>query len=100
MYATLEEWMATETIEERIPVAKVRDDLDAVIAQARKTKRPISVTENGREVVIIIDAAQYHKEREERELIRGILAGEDDIRKGRTMSHEEVEAMLDKLLAE
>jgi prevent-host-death family protein len=92
--------MATEIIEERIPIANVRDNIDAVIIQARKTKRPIVVTEDGGETVIIIDAAQYHKVREERELIRAILEGEDAIRAGKVVSMEEVEARLDAILAE
>ncbi|MGI8855639.1 MAG: type II toxin-antitoxin system prevent-host-death family antitoxin [Thermomicrobiales bacterium] len=92
--------MATEKVDEQISVANMRDDLDAVIAQARKTKRPIVVTDNGREAVIIIDAAQYHKESEERELIRGILEGEDAIRAGKVVSMEEVEAHLGAILAE
>jgi prevent-host-death family protein len=100
MYATPEGTMATETIEERIPITKVRDDLDAVIERARETKRPVVVTQDGREAVIIIDAAQYRKDIEERELLRGILAGEDAIRAGKVVSMEEVEAHLDAILAE
>ena len=75
--------MATETINERISVANVRDDLDAVIERARETKRPIVVTQNGNAAVVIIDAAQYQKEIQERELLRAILEGEDAIRAGK-----------------
>lgn len=92
--------MATETINERMSATKVRNDLDAVIDHAQETKRPIVVTQNGSAAVVIIDAAQYQKEIQERDLLRAILEGENDIRKGRTVSHEEVEAMLDELLAE
>jgi prevent-host-death family protein len=92
--------MATETVNERIPVADVRDDLDAVIERAQETKQPIVVIESGHEAVIIIDAAQYYKEREEYELIRAILEGEDAIRAGNVVSMEEVEARLDAILAE
>lgn len=92
--------MATETINERMPIADVRDNLNTVIEHARETKRPIVVTQNGSAAVVIIDAAQYQKEIQERDLLRAILEGENDIRKGRTVSHEEVEAMLDELLAE
>jgi predicted transcriptional regulator len=48
----------------------------------------------------IIDAPQYHMEREEHELIRAILEGEDAIRAGNVVSMEEVEARLDAILAE
>ncbi|MGI8855638.1 MAG: type II toxin-antitoxin system Phd/YefM family antitoxin [Thermomicrobiales bacterium] len=89
--------MATETIHEHIPVAKVRDDLDAIIDHAQETKQPIVVMRNGNAAVVIVDAAQYQQERESVAYLHAILQGllsEGGIR------HEEVEARLDSLLAE
>lgn len=91
--------MATETIEERIPVAKARDDLDRIIDHAQETKPPIIVTRDGKAVVVIIDAAQYAKELDERDILRAVLAGWRDVREGRVYALEEVEAELDELLA-
>jgi prevent-host-death family protein len=92
--------MVVNIIEDIIPITKVREQLGSVVDRARETKRPIIVTQNGSAAVVIIDAAQYQHEVQQRELLRAILEGEDDVRKGRTVSHEEVEAMLDELLAE
>jgi prevent-host-death family protein len=92
--------VAINTINEHIPIATARDDLDAIVQRARETKRPVVITYNGDPAVVLIDAVQYQKELQERDHLRAILAGEDDIRKGRIVSHEEVEAMLDDMLAE
>lgn len=92
--------MATETINERMPIADVRDNLNTVIEHARETKRPIVVTQNGSAAVVIIDAAQYQKEIQERDLFRALLEGEDAIRAGKVVSMEEVEARLDAILVE
>jgi PHD/YefM family antitoxin component YafN of YafNO toxin-antitoxin module len=92
--------MATEPVEEHIPVATMQNDLAAVIQRACTTKQPIVLMEDVCEAVVILDAGQYRREREEVEYLRGILAGEDDVRAGRTLSMEEVEAHLDALLAE
>ncbi len=89
--------MARETIEERIPVAKVRGNLDAVIAHARETKQPIVVTDGECEAVIIIDAAQYQKESEERETYRALVRG---LSSKKIYTLEEVEAELDATLHE
>ncbi len=89
--------MATETINERIPIADVRAALDTVIEHARETKRPIVVTQNGSAAVVIIDAAHYQQEQESAAYLRAILEGL--LSEGGT-SHEEVEAQLDALLAE
>lgn len=92
--------MATETVNEQISVASMRDDLDAVIERAQRTKQPIVVTRNGNAAVVLIDAVQYQKEKEERDILRAVLEGRQDIRQGRVYTLEEVEAELDALLAE
>ncbi len=89
--------MATEIINERMPIAKVRNDLDAVIDHAQETKQPIVVTRDGKAVVVIIDAAQYQQEQESAAYLRAILEGL--LSEGGT-SHDEVEAQHDALLAE
>ncbi len=97
---TRSEPMATETINERIPIADVRAALDTVIEHARETKRPIVVTQNGSAAVVIIDAAQYQREQESTAYLQGIVAGLEDLLAGRVVSEEAVEARLDALLAE
>jgi prevent-host-death family protein len=92
--------MATETVNEQISVASVRDDLDAVIERAQRTKQPIFVTRDGKATVVVVDAVQYQKEREERDILRAVLEGRQDVREGRVYTLEEVEAELDALLPE
>ncbi|MGI8690614.1 MAG: type II toxin-antitoxin system Phd/YefM family antitoxin [Thermomicrobiales bacterium] len=92
--------MATEMINERMPVTKVRDDLDAVIDHAQETKQPIVVTRDGKAAVVIVDFAQYQKEMDERDIFRAVLEGRRDVREGRVYTLEEVEAELDALLSE
>jgi prevent-host-death family protein len=92
--------MAIDIIEDIIPVTKVRDNLSAIIDRARETKRPIVVTQNGSAAVVLIDAAQYQKEMEERDFLRGILEAEADIRAGRVYTQDEVDAHIDAILNE
>jgi prevent-host-death family protein len=92
--------VAVNIIEDIIPITKVREQIGSVVERARETKRPIIVTQNGSAAVVIIDAAQYQKEMDERTLLRAILEGEDAIRAGKVVSMEEVEARLDAILAE
>jgi len=92
--------MAINIVEDIIPVTKVREQIGSAIERARATKRPIVVTQNGSAAVIIIDAAQYQREIQERDLLRAILEGEDALRAGKVVGMEEVEAHLDAILAE
>ena len=92
--------MVVNIVEDIIPITKVRDQLGSVVDRARETKRPIIVTQNGSAAVVIIDAVQYQREQEKVAYLKGIVAGLEDILAGRVISHEEVEARLDSLLAE
>ena len=89
--------MASETINEQISVADMRDDLDAVIERAQETKQPIVVTKDGNAAVVIIDAAQYQEEMEERETYYALVRG---LTSKKTYTLEEVETELDVLLHE
>ncbi len=89
--------MTINIVEDIIPVTKVREQIGSVIERARETKRPIVVTQNGSAAVVIIDAAQYQQEQESVTYLRAILEG---LLSEGGISHEEVEAQLDALLAE
>lgn len=89
--------MTINIIEDIIPVTKVRDNLSAILDHARETKRPIVVTQNGIAAVVILDAAQYQKEMEERDTYLAVARG---LSSKETYTAEEVEAELDALLSE
>lgn len=92
--------MIVDIIDDIIPITKVRDHIGSVVERVRETKRPIVVTQNGSAAVVILDAAQYQQQQEQIAYLEGIVAGLEDILAGRVVSHEEVEARLDALLAE
>lgn len=92
--------MAIDIIADIVPVTKVRENLSAIIERARETKRPVIVTQNGSAAVVVLDAAQYQKEMDERAYLQAIIDGLDDVMAGNVISHEEVEARLDAILAE
>lgn len=89
--------MAINIVEDIIPVTKVREQIGSVIERVRETKRPIVVTQNGSAAVVIIDAAQYQQEQESVAYLHAILEG---LLAEGGISHKEVEARLDALLAE
>lgn len=89
--------MTVNIVEDIIPITKVRDQIGSVVERARETKRPIIVTQNGKAAVVILDAAQYQKEMEERETYRAVARG---LSSKKSYTIEEVEAELDALLSE
>ncbi len=92
--------MAIDTAKDSISISEAEKDLRAIIARARETKQPVFITQDSGAAVVVLDATQYLKDMDERDLLRGILEGVDALRAGHVVSHEEVEAMLDRILAE
>jgi len=83
-----------------LTVAELRDNLDTVLQRARETTRPFLVTDGGNPVVIVINAKQYEREQESIAYLAAIIEGLTDIVGGRVVTHEEVEARLDRILEE
>lgn len=68
------------------------------IQQVKETKRPLALTVNGTAEVVVQDAATYQAmidDLERADLINAIMAGEADIRAGRTVDAEEFFAEMD-----
>lgn len=89
--------MAIDIIADIVPVTKVREHLSAIIARAKETKQPIVLTQNGSAAVVILDAAQYQKERDEATYLHALL---DGLLSEGEVSPEEVNARLDTIISE
>jgi prevent-host-death family protein len=78
-----------------VPIEALRNDCDAAIQRAQKTKQPIVVMQSGEAAVVIVDAAQYEKEMQERDTYLAVGRGLSSMR---TYTAEEIENELDALL--
>jgi prevent-host-death family protein len=61
-----------------------------LLEQVKETKHPLLITQRGKTVAVVIDAEEYQKQQEQLELINAIFKGKEDMRAGRTHTHEEV----------
>ena len=77
--------------------SEIPGKLDAVIKHTQETKKPVVVTQNGRAAVVVIDAAQYQKEMDERDIYLAVAQGLSS--KGK-FTPEEVGARLDAVFSE
>jgi len=86
--------------EGRLPLAEFTAHATALLERVRITGRPVIVTEAGDAAVVIMEAEQYRHMQRDRVRFRAILAGEQDVRLGQIVSHDDVEVRLTALLAE
>ena len=60
------------------------------------TKRPALLTSRGRGVAVVQSLSEYERGEEERQFMRGILQGLDDLESGRELDLAEVRRRLER----
>ena len=84
---------------DRIPVADLAHDTNAVLRRVRSSKRPLVITQRGRGTVVLLSMTAYEKAEHERELLRLLARGEKEIAKGTGFDLDKVFADADAILA-
>lgn len=77
-------------------------DLDAgtrrLVEQVRATGRPLRITEDGASTAVLLDAAAYEEQQRRLTLMEHLAHGRKDLDEGRTLTQEQVEALLEEWL--
>ena len=71
------------------PLSEFRANASRLIQHVRKTKRPLVLTQRGKSSAVLIDVAEYEKLLYNAELQLDIKLAEEQIEKGRLVSHSE-----------
>lgn len=74
------------------PLSEFRANAAAVIAQVRRTKRPVVLTQHGRSAAVLLDVDEYEALLERVELLQDIQAAERQLTAGQGIAHEDAEA--------
>ena len=82
-----------------VPVKDLRQDPAAVLKRLRSSAQPLVVTQRGRSAAIMLSVEAYERAERERELIRLLLRGEQQIVAGAGHDLEDVLAEADAVLA-
>jgi len=81
-----------------IPVSDLRQDAAAVIKRIRESGEPVVVTQRGRASVVILSVDAYEQSEEERQILKALARGEQEIQTGTGHSLASVIKEADKLL--
>ncbi len=85
-------------IEDIRPVTFLKTKTAEVLAQINETHRPLIITQNGEPRAVIQDPESYERMKSAIGLMKLLMQGEEDIRRGRTNRQEEVFASIKKKL--
>jgi prevent-host-death family protein len=69
-----------------------------LLAQVNETHRPVIITQNGEPKAVLQDPGSYQDMRNAIGTLKLIAQGEDDVRKGRSRSQEDVFARAEHML--
>lgn len=86
-------------IPEIVPVKELRQDTAAVLKRVRSSPQPLVITQRGRGAAVMLSVAAYERGERERELLRLLVRGEQEITAGVGQDLDEVLAEADAILA-
>ncbi len=87
-------------IPEIIPVTDLRQDAAAVLKRVQTSQQPLVITQRGRAAAIMLSVEAYERGEQERQLLRLLARGEQEIAAGTGYDLDEVLAEADALLAD
>jgi len=86
------------TVPEIIPVTDLRQDAAAVLKRLQASHEPLVITQRGRAAAIMLSVEAYERGEQERQLLRLLVRGEQEMATGIWYDLDEVLADADTLL--
>jgi prevent-host-death family protein len=83
-----------------IPVTDLRQDAAAALKRLKASKQPVVITQRGRAAAVLLSMEEYERGEHERQLLRLIAKGEQEIGAGKGFDLDVVLAEADALLGE
>jgi prevent-host-death family protein len=81
-----------------IPVTDLRQDAAGALKRLRASKQPVVITQRGRAAAVLLSMEEYERGEHERQLLRLIARGEQEIATGKGFDLDDVLAEADALL--
>ena len=88
------------TVPEIIPVTDLRQDAAAVLKRVQATHQPLVITQWGRAAAIMLSVEAYERGERERQLLRLLVRGEQEITAGMGYDLDEVLTEAETLLTD
>lgn len=81
-----------------IPVTDLRQDAAAALKRLKSSKQPVVITQRGRAAAVLLSMEEYERGEHERQLLRLIARGEQEIAAGKGFDLDAVLAEADSIL--
>ena len=81
-----------------IPVTNLRQDAAAALRRLKTSKQPVVITQRGRAAAVLLSMEEYERGEHERQILRLIARGEQEITAGKGFDLDAVLADADEIL--
>jgi prevent-host-death family protein len=81
-----------------IPVTDLRQDAAAALKRCKASRQPMVITQRGRAAAVLLSMEEYERGEHERQLLRLIARGEQEIAAGKGFDLDAVLADADEIL--
>jgi prevent-host-death family protein len=82
-----------------VPVTDLRQNAAGVLKRLKKSRDPLVITQRGRAAAILLSLDAYERSQQEREILRLLARGENEIAAGKGYSLESVMKEADAILS-
>lgn len=76
------------------PLSEFRANVNSCVAQVTATKRPMTLTQDGRGVAVLVDVGEFEAMQSRLELLDEIYKAEAQIAQGEGVSHEDARKLV------
>jgi prevent-host-death family protein len=80
-------------------VTTLKREATRLIAQIRKARSPLLITEHGRPAAYLVDAESFEAQEQRLRILEGIARGERAIQEGRVVTHRQAKRRMGRWLA-
>lgn len=87
--------MSVKFSEDVVPVSDVKVNPGKIIRHTSETNRPILLTSRGRGVAVLQSVNDYERSEEEKNFMRAVVKGLDDLENNQILTFAEVKKRLD-----
>jgi len=81
-----------------IPVTDLRQDAAAALKRVKTSRQPVVITQRGRAAAVLLSMEEYERGEHERQLLRLLARGEQEIAAGKGFDLDAVLAEADEIL--
>jgi prevent-host-death family protein len=80
-------------------VTTLKREATRLIAEIRKAKTPLLITQHGRPAAYLVDAESFEAQQQRLQILEGIARGERAAQEGRVVTHREAKRRMGRWLA-